>query len=62
MRMGFTLSHTRLESGNASSSGWAPSLKARTVSRHWRLMAATVRACECALGNTLMSNNGYPNF
>ena len=25
MRMGFTLSHTRLDSGNASSSGRAPS-------------------------------------
>lgn len=41
MRMGFTLSHTRLDTRNTSSSGWAPSLKGRTVSRHQQLMAAT---------------------
>lgn len=62
MRMGFRLSHTRLNSGNASSSGWAPSLKGRTISRHQQLTAATVRACKRASGYTLMSNNGYPNF
>lgn len=58
MRMGFTLSHMRLDSGIASSSGRAPSLKGRTVSRHRQLKAATVRACKCASGYTLMSNNG----
>lgn len=41
MRMGFMLSHTRLDTGNTSSSGRARPLNGRTISRHQQLMAAT---------------------
>lgn len=63
MRMGFMLSHTRLDSGNASLPGQTPSLTGPTILRHQQLTAATVGACKCASGYTLMrSNNGYPNI